>query len=165
METVDRWVSILVAAWPLLVLLAGIIYPFLPGPVRAWLLAQKTKAASDTHLNDTRLLLETLWRGYQDAKARGLQVNAAVAAAIVYASTNRKDLVDKLRATPAVMAAMLGAQVQDRKDLLQGGVAAGATLSAREYAELAQGLTKELSSSMEALRQEAQALRLSAGQP
>jgi len=134
METVDRWVTTAVAAWPLIVLLAGIIYPFLPGPVRAWLLAQKAKAASDTHLNDTQLLLGTLWRGYQDAKARGLQGNGAIAAALTYTATNRKDLVAKLQASPDVMTAMLGAQVQDHEDALKATIATAGQLVALRVA-------------------------------
>jgi hypothetical protein len=134
METVDRWVTTAVAAWPLLVLLAGIIYPFLPGPVRAWLLAQKAKAASDTHVNDTLLLLSTLWRGYQDAKRLGGSQEAAIASAIIYVNTNRPDLVAKLGASAGVMSKMLGAQVQDHEDALKAATATAGQLVALRVA-------------------------------
>jgi hypothetical protein len=118
METVDRWVTTAVAAWPLLVLLAGVLYPFLPGPVRAWLQARRVEAESNTHLNDTTLLLATLWRGYQDARGQGANHQAAIMAALAYVQRNRPDLVDKLGATEAVMTAMLGAEVQDHHGAL-----------------------------------------------
>jgi hypothetical protein len=123
METVDLWVTRAVAAWPLIVILAGLIYPFLPGPVRAWLLAAKAKAASDTHVNDTALLLGTLWRGYQAARLTGATTQTAMSAALVYVGNNRPDLVGKLSATPVVMVEMLSAAVKDHDDARAAGLA------------------------------------------
>ncbi|EHM03435.1 hypothetical protein HMPREF9946_00110 [Acetobacteraceae bacterium AT-5844] len=133
MDTVDRLVTTAVNAWPLIVLLAGIIYPFLPGPVRAWLQARRIEAESNTHLNDTALLLGTLWRGYQDARSKGGDHQSALLAGLSYAQKNRPDLVAKLGATPPVMEAMLGGVVQDHLDRL----AAGALSSAKEARPLA----------------------------
>jgi hypothetical protein len=127
MDTVDRWVTTAVAAWPLLILVAGVIYPFLPGPVRAWLQARRSEAESNTHLNDTALLLGTMWRGYQDARGKGLDHQSALLAGLAYVQGNRPDLVAKLGATPPVMEAMLGARVQDHQEALAataGGVTA-----------------------------------------
>lgn len=140
METVDRWVTTAVAAWPLLVLLAGIIYPFLPGPVRSWLQARRVEAESNTHLNDTTLLLATLWRGYQEARGRGVHDRAAVLASLSYVQTNRPDLVKKMGATESVMAAMLGAEVRDRQEALRtaaAGVASAVSATAAEVAPFA----------------------------
>jgi hypothetical protein len=123
MDTFDRWVATAINAWPLILLLAGIIYPLLPGPVRAWILAARTKAVSDTHVNDTALLLGTLWRGYQAARLTGASTQAAVSAALVYVTANRPDLVAKLSASPEVMVQMLRAAVQDHDDARAAGAA------------------------------------------
>jgi hypothetical protein len=155
MDTVDRWVTTAVAAWPLLVLVAGVVYPFLPGPVRAWLQARRSEAESNTHLNDTALLLGTMWRGYQDARGKGADHQTALLAGLAYVQNNRPDLVAKLGATPPVMAAMLGAKVQDHQEALTtaAGVAQGGADVAREIARQ----TAQLGGLMANLKQEVKA--------
>lgn len=118
MDTIERWINIAVAAWPLVLIIFTLVYPFIPGPVRAWIQARRDEARSNVHFNDTTILLDTMWRGYQDARRRGMSQQASMTFALSYAATNRPDLIAKMGATTPVMTSMLGSKIQDHEDAL-----------------------------------------------
>lgn len=128
MELIERWINLLVAAWPLVLIVFAVVYPFLPGPIKTWIQARREEARSNTHLNDTKLLLDTMWRGYQEARAKGIDPKSAIMAGVTYIGVTRPDLIVKMGATPQVMTSMLTAEAKDREELMTKMAAAMASV-------------------------------------
>jgi hypothetical protein len=97
--------------------LAGLLAPYMPGPIRAVLEARKIAADSTTHRNDTDLVKGAVAtaaiNAAADYAAGRISKDAALAAGVSYVRRTVRETTDKIGITDTTLAAMVASRLEE----------------------------------------------------
>jgi hypothetical protein len=97
--------------------IAGLLAPYLPGPIRAVLRARKVAADSTTHRNDTDLVKGAVAtaavNAAADYAAGRISKDAALEAGVAYVRRTVRETSDKIGITDTTLAEMVGSRLEE----------------------------------------------------